>query len=77
LEDKPDSVLPVIWENLSKLEKSGDARAPEIKKRLKIVACGGDGTVAWIMKVIKDLNLDPPPAIAIVPLGTGMLVTTV
>lgn len=53
------------------LEKSENPRANEIKKRFKIAACGGDGTVAWVMKVIKDLELDPPPAVAIIPLGTG------
>ena len=71
LKDRPDVILKKIWENLSKLEKTGDPRVPEMKKRMKIVACGGDGTVAWVLKVIKDLELDPPPAVAIVPLGTG------
>eukprot|EP00210_Caulerpa_lentillifera_P000787 g762.t1 len=71
LEDRPDKVLRRIWENLEDMEKSGNPRAQEIKKKFKIAACGGDGTVAWVMKVIKDLELDPPPAIAIVPLGTG------
>lgn len=71
LDDRPDRVLKTIWSNLEELEKKGDRRAKEIKKRFKIAACGGDGTVTWVMKVIKDLELDPPPAIAIVPLGTG------
>jgi len=71
LKDRPDVVLKTIWGNLDKLDKAGDPRAQEIKRRMKIVACGGDGTVAWVMKVIKDLELDPPPAVAIVPLGTG------
>lgn len=71
LKDRPDVVLKTIWENLNKMEKAGDARASEIKQRIKVVACGGDGTVTWVLKVMKDLELDPPPAVAIVPLGTG------
>ena len=32
---------------------------------------GGDGTAGWILGVISDLNLTPPPPVATVPLGTG------
>ncbi len=39
--------------------------------RLRILAAGGDGTVAWILKTVRELQLDPPPAVAVMPLGTG------
>jgi len=39
--------------------------------RFRVLAAGGDGTVAWLLKTIKELRLDPPPSVAVMPLGTG------
>ena len=40
-----------------------------------IVACGGDGTVGWILSVMDSMKSSFPrgrrPAIGIIPLGTG------
>lgn len=45
---------------------------------LRIIACGGDGTVGWILSVMDKMEFgtdsrgrDRRPAIAIIPLGTG------
>ncbi|XP_056595763.1 diacylglycerol kinase zeta isoform X2 [Triplophysa dalaica] len=38
---------------------------------LRILVCGGDGTVGWILSVLDELKLKPQPAVAIMPLGTG------
>ncbi len=36
-----------------------------------MLVAGGDGTIAWVMAIIKELDLKPVPPIAIIPLGTG------
>ncbi|CAB1339630.1 unnamed protein product [Coregonus sp. 'balchen'] len=38
---------------------------------LRILACGGDGTVGWILSALDQLQLNPQPAVSILPLGTG------
>uniref|UniRef100_W5MED5 Diacylglycerol kinase n=1 Tax=Lepisosteus oculatus TaxID=7918 RepID=W5MED5_LEPOC len=38
---------------------------------LRILACGGDGTVGWILSILDQLQLSPQPAVAVLPLGTG------
>ncbi len=38
---------------------------------LRILACGGDGTVGWILSVLDKIEFSPMPPIGVLPLGTG------
>lgn len=43
-------------------------------KNYKILVCGGDGTVGWVLQCLDNVGQDSEcssPACAIVPLGTG------
>ena len=39
----------------------------------RVVCCGGDGTIGWVMSCIDDMRptLKSIPPIAVIPLGTG------
>ena len=43
-----------------------------VLSRLRILVCGGDGTVSWIISTLENMKLERRwPPIAILPLGTG------
>uniref|UniRef100_H3D8B5 Diacylglycerol kinase n=1 Tax=Tetraodon nigroviridis TaxID=99883 RepID=H3D8B5_TETNG len=56
------------------LTKGGPSEGLELYSKvpnLRILACGGDGTVGWILSVLDQLKLRPQPPVGILPLGTG------
>lgn len=39
--------------------------------QLKVLACGGDGTVGWVLSILDVIGISPAPAVGVLPLGTG------
>ncbi|XP_041637180.1 diacylglycerol kinase iota isoform X4 [Cheilinus undulatus] len=56
------------------LSQGGLREALELYRKvpnLRILACGGDGTVGWILSTLDELQMSPWPPVAVLPLGTG------
>lgn len=57
------------------LSSRGPAEALEIVKlspvHCRILVCGGDGSVAWVLNTIHEMKLDYKTSVAICPIGTG------
>jgi len=59
-----------IWD-LADGDPESILRSFSVFTRLRILVCGGDGTVSWIVNTIDSMQLQRWPPIAILPLGTG------
>uniref|UniRef100_A0A4W6CRS2 Diacylglycerol kinase n=1 Tax=Lates calcarifer TaxID=8187 RepID=A0A4W6CRS2_LATCA len=56
------------------LSQGGPKEGLELYRKvhnLRILACGGDGTVGWILSCLDEQALNPQPPVAVLPLGTG------
>ncbi|XP_029681280.1 diacylglycerol kinase iota isoform X2 [Takifugu rubripes] len=56
------------------LSQGGLREALELYRKvpnLRVLACGGDGTVGWILSTLDELQMNPQPPVAVLPLGTG------
>lgn len=40
-------------------------------QNLRVLACGGDGTVGWVLSILDQIGANPAPAVGVLPLGTG------
>lgn len=43
----------------------------KVGTQLRILVCGGDGTVGWVLSTLDQLNWVAYPPMALMPLGTG------
>lgn len=60
-----------IWD-LADGDPTTVLRSFMVLSRLRILVCGGDGTVSWIISTLENMKLERRwPPIAILPLGTG------
>lgn len=57
------------------LSSQGPAKALEIVKlcpvNCRVLVCGGDGSVSWVLNTIHEMKLDSKASVAICPIGTG------
>lgn len=51
-ECRPAVVLRKLWANLDAAIAGGDMRGDYFKRSLRVLAAGGDGTVAWVLGTI-------------------------
>jgi len=61
-----DHVFDLSWEG----PETG-LRKYRKQENLRVIACGGDGTVGWVHSCIDKIKFDAPPAVVPFPLGTG------
>ena len=56
------------------LTEGGPQPVIELFKKVpnvRLLACGGDGTVGWLLSVLDKVPIDPLPPVGVLPLGTG------
>ncbi|XP_061943249.1 diacylglycerol kinase 1 isoform X3 [Apis cerana] len=40
-------------------------------ENFKVICCGGDGTVGWVLETMDRVQFEHQPAVGVIPLGTG------
>ncbi|XP_014468205.1 PREDICTED: diacylglycerol kinase 1 isoform X2 [Dinoponera quadriceps] len=40
-------------------------------ENFKVICCGGDGTVGWVLETMDRVQFEQQPAVGVIPLGTG------
>ena len=56
------------------LTQGGPGPAIELFKNVpevRLLACGGDGTAGWVLSVLDKIEIESPPPVGVLPLGTG------
>jgi diacylglycerol kinase (ATP) len=38
---------------------------------MRVIACGGDGTIRWVIQGLINMSFSPLPPVGVLPLGTG------
>lgn len=68
-ECRPALVLRKLWANLDAAIAAGDVRGEYFKKSLRVLAAGGDGTVAWVLGTIIQVTAPAMLAPLVASLG--------
>ncbi|XP_029397883.1 diacylglycerol kinase alpha [Mus pahari] len=73
IEPVPNTHPLLVFINLKSGGKQGQRWLRFFKDvpQFRILVCGGDGTVGWILETIDKANFATVPPVAVLPLGTG------
>ncbi|KAL8157879.1 hypothetical protein AgCh_002553 [Apium graveolens] len=65
------NILPKVFELSSSQGPEAGLKLFSNVQYFRVLVCGGDGTIAWVLDAIEKHNFESPPPVAVLPLGIG------